>query len=501
MDLLPTSYEQFRSKEYWAEFFRKRSSGFEWYGEWPDLRRVFNATASKDAKVLNIGCGNSALSADMYDSGIPDITNIDFSKEVIDAMAKKDAHRKGMTYLEMDMLHTSFEADSFDVVMDKGAADALIAEDNKECLADGRQLCKEVGRVLKPQGVYICVTLAQTHVLRCLLSSMIMGWEVTVQLLHPKQPASLPAFVIVAKKLAAAATPSSFFTMEPRVGLIEVPHAASAASEQRQEHRGIAQMLQAVQDIQWYYYVGKRLSRVTPGLYLNLDLYLGSSSSGEESKDSGSNAALEPRYKVQIIDLRSQKSAAVVLVPAGWEASWRFSTEEGLKRLGEDVPGVGRLIAVAFGRGHSFGSVQSVQGELSPSIRGLVPGNIRSIPFMMPAGLGERKLVASITSKLSGVMFIEDVKVESEDDEEGEEDGKEDMPLMRRLVFQHSPTVIQSEMRSVAAVAAPTSAASLHVSLLPPSPPPAPPAPPIAPSPLVQCVVLCFAQTPSIEPF
>ena len=58
-----------------------------------------------------------------------------------------------------------FSDASFGVVVDKGGLDALMGEDSAEGTEAGAKLLAEVSRVLAPQGVYLCVTLAQSHVL------------------------------------------------------------------------------------------------------------------------------------------------------------------------------------------------------------------------------------------------------------------------------------------------------------------------------------------------
>jgi ubiquinone/menaquinone biosynthesis C-methylase UbiE len=54
---------------------------------------------------------------------------------------------------------------SFQAVVDKGGLDALMGEDSSEGSEAGRKLLAEVSRVLAQGGVYLCVTLAQSHVL------------------------------------------------------------------------------------------------------------------------------------------------------------------------------------------------------------------------------------------------------------------------------------------------------------------------------------------------
>lgn len=42
-------------------------------------------------KILNLGCGNSVLSEEMYDAGFKSIYNIDISPTVIELMAKRNS--------------------------------------------------------------------------------------------------------------------------------------------------------------------------------------------------------------------------------------------------------------------------------------------------------------------------------------------------------------------------------------------------------------------------
>lgn len=103
------------------------------YGSWKDLQpHVQRAGVDVSAQqVLVIGCGNSSLSADMYDAGYTAVRSVDFSDAVIDEMrAKHAAARPGMAWDVMDVTNMAGIGDgSVDVVMDKGMLDALYAED------------------------------------------------------------------------------------------------------------------------------------------------------------------------------------------------------------------------------------------------------------------------------------------------------------------------------------------------------------------------------------
>ena len=66
----------------------------------------------------------------------------------------------------MDMTATSFPNASFGLVLDKGGLDALMGDGDADSLEAGEKLLREVGRLLLPDdSAYVCVTLAQEHVL------------------------------------------------------------------------------------------------------------------------------------------------------------------------------------------------------------------------------------------------------------------------------------------------------------------------------------------------
>ena len=91
MNALPKKTNEFLDKKYWDKFFSKMKKEsetlefFEWYGEYKDFRPILTKILgdNKNAKILNIGCGKSLFSEQMYDEGFHSIENIDFSEKVI----------------------------------------------------------------------------------------------------------------------------------------------------------------------------------------------------------------------------------------------------------------------------------------------------------------------------------------------------------------------------------------------------------------------------------
>ncbi|XP_022761873.1 methyltransferase-like protein 13 isoform X3 [Durio zibethinus] len=217
-DLLKTLGD-FTSKENWDSFFTLRGSddSFEWYAEWPQLRDSLlpllqqqqqqpspsssSSSSSSSLQILVPGCGNSRLSEHLYDAGFKDITNIDFSKVVISDMLRRNVRdQPNMRWRVMDMTQMQFTDDTFNVVLDKGGLDALMEPELGPQL--GNQYISEVKRVLKSKGKFICLTLAESHVLGLLFPKFRFGWNVSLYAI-PQKPSSKPdlqTFMVVAEK-------------------------------------------------------------------------------------------------------------------------------------------------------------------------------------------------------------------------------------------------------------------------------------------------------------
>jgi Methyltransferase domain len=92
-----------------------------------------------------------------------------------------------------------YEDGSFDVVLDKGALDALVSEDTESVRDDAQRMFCEIARVLRPKGRYMCVTLAQEHVLSRLLTFFgQIGWNLRITRLAATPDSPLCPFFVIA---------------------------------------------------------------------------------------------------------------------------------------------------------------------------------------------------------------------------------------------------------------------------------------------------------------
>eukprot|EP00949_MAST-11_sp_MAST-11-sp1_P004448 g4448.t1 len=423
--LLPSSSSEFRSKGYWNDFFVQReqnagnsassSSTFEWYGSWSDVQDIVHryAIPASTATALVVGCGNSSTSEEMFDSGYSNVASIDFSEVVIKEMSPKS--KEGLTFEVMDMLDMTYGDGTFDLVFDKGALDALMSDDSEQSKTEAGRMFSEISRVLSSSGSYICITLAQKHIMAAFFRFFFVGWKVNVHSFEPSDGSALCPFVFVVTKDATLALPAINTHLQGTL----------------KESVTLSDAMAAVREVQITY---NRLGgRLRAGSRTTLQLWAG------QSKHK------TPRFNVTVIDtkvhVKSQAGpCAVFIVPQGQEHKWMFASEEGQLQLAEGA-GFGRFVIVTLNRSHDFSDMTSVQAELSPYMQKLAPPGAeeggRKIPFMTIGGddIGERDMIGEGESQLTGEYFVEETTFSLT--------GRRSRA--RRLVFADSGSTIQSE--------------------------------------------------------
>lgn len=158
----------YKTKEYWDDRFQTEET-YDWLLTYPHIKQYILPYIKPEHKILIVGCGNSTFSADLYDDGFQNIVNIDFSKIVINRMAEANKSRPNMTWLEMDMCDLQFDNSAFDVVIDKATMDALLVDEGSvwdpevNIIHSVDKMCRDISRVLTPQGVFLQISFSQPH--------------------------------------------------------------------------------------------------------------------------------------------------------------------------------------------------------------------------------------------------------------------------------------------------------------------------------------------------
>lgn len=424
MDLLPKTQREFSSAEYWNSFFKKRGKeSFEWYGEYTELCGILHKYIKTKDNTLVIGCGSSRLSEDMYDLGYHSMVNIDISEVVIKQMKTRNAtKRPSMVFEKMDVFKMSYDDAQFSVVLDKGTLDALLPNGDEDAIADILKMFEEVGRVLRIGGRYVCISLAQKHIVDTVLKYFPeSGWMTRVHCLLKDGFADggdefpLPVFAFIFTKFKKL--PGSTLILEFAIG----------EDGTLGRHNSVEDLSKVIEETQNYSLIKHNLhKRLEPGEQIQLELH-----SPETSR---------LRFTLTVVDRTSsaQKSNkfAIFIVPQGREVEWMFSTDPGRAHLAESA-GFQRLVVVCLQRGQSYGSLDSIQDELSQKVMELAPkGSDKNIkvPFLsIGEDIGNRKVVYEGKSELSGDFVVEDV-------------GSGDGNMYRRLIFLSSKDIVQSEV-------------------------------------------------------
>ncbi|KAJ3332473.1 hypothetical protein HDU76_000119 [Blyttiomyces sp. JEL0837] len=190
---LPENNTLYATKDYWESRYQEDSANnvqqYEWLKGWSFYKEALTPLIDKSHNILHLGCGNSALSPEMYKDGYLSQENIDFSEIVISDMKKLYADMTGIKWTVADIFHMSetLELKSFDCVLDKGTLDAFLTgmpdedpwDPSPECLKKCTVYLTQVEAVMKPGGVFIQITWSQPHFRRRLLE--VTGMDVSVK--------------------------------------------------------------------------------------------------------------------------------------------------------------------------------------------------------------------------------------------------------------------------------------------------------------------------------
>ncbi|KAL0920954.1 hypothetical protein M5K25_007974 [Dendrobium thyrsiflorum] len=459
MDLLETLGD-FTSKENWDKFFSLRGAGdsFEWYAEWPFLRDMLlsqlssvpSVATSSDAavgpppQILVPGCGNSSVSEHLYDAGFRQITNIDFSKIVVSDMLRRNVRmRPEMRWRVMDMTDMQFADESFDVVLDKGGLDALMEPEAGSEL--GNKYLTEVKRIVKSRGKYLCITLAESHVLGLLFNLFRFGWKTTIHVVpnKPGNRTTFQTFMVVFLKDQSAT-----------VNLVGSSFDQSIVACNTKQAQALLDGIKIENQIREEY------SSSTNLIFSLRDLNLGAHGNLRELQAGrrcqlilGGEGESLYSYKAVLLDAQQTVSpfsynCGVFIVPKTRAREWLFSSEDGQWQIVESSKAA-RLIMVFLNASHSHATMEAIQKDLSPLVKSLAPAKDYGhyqIPFMMANdGVKQRKIVYQAASKTTGPIIVEDVMYDNIAEGINSNHIGSENKRFRRLVFERSSGLVQSE--------------------------------------------------------
>lgn len=167
---------EYGKSEYWDERYKGNDTTFDWYLTLDPLKEFLFPLLQPQHRILVIGCGNSRLSAQLYEAGYTNITNVDISEVVIQQMKSRYREMDKMTWIRMDATRLEFPSGLFDCVIDKATTDSILCGANS--FHNCHLLNRGVSRVMKKGGHYIVVTYGQPDTRIDHFRRKRLGWSV-----------------------------------------------------------------------------------------------------------------------------------------------------------------------------------------------------------------------------------------------------------------------------------------------------------------------------------
>ncbi|KAH7649605.1 hypothetical protein FG379_001231 [Cryptosporidium bovis] len=456
MELLPNEAEDFSSSRYWDEFFRKRGENgnhsFEWYGEFCELEGLLvdsmirsgdgERSRFENKKILHIGCGSSSLGADLYDIGFKNITNIDFSKDIISEMLKKNKKRSEMKWLCVDV-EKEFEDyvsnennfGQFDTIIDKGFLDAYLSsntslDNDPKCMLKSKEYLRRSLDLLKDGGKYVLITLGQDYVSKALsLNLYNIRCEIVVEpLIRIKGTKYLPYYIEITKKGDSS---DLEYNKKTSFMLREVFN----NDDTEREKFSIWSLSKKLKELSVMYWDNKYIGLFSPGEIREYQL---------NSKNSKS-------FFITVYDSinsnKNDKPTVGLLVPLGQEQDWLYSSRKGMEEISRQAC-CKRLIVISrlseeAEKEEAVYDDNIIVDEISDFISPLALKGSKRFPILTVGDNGRngekepegttKRCIYSCDSKYSKKIMIYDIK-ESEH------------KIRRQMIFKSSPRLIQSEI-------------------------------------------------------
>ena len=156
---------EYSSRQYWEGRYGWFTQRMDWYTNFNQLNNDFkinNIIEKKfpknphKRKILEMGCGNSTLSYDLYNNGYKNITAIDFSTIVIKNMSNiynnTSIKYKVCDFNNMDLY---FGKDVFDVIIEKAGLDSIATKGTDDVPDLLYKVFKNIYYILIEGGIFL----------------------------------------------------------------------------------------------------------------------------------------------------------------------------------------------------------------------------------------------------------------------------------------------------------------------------------------------------------
>jgi ubiquinone/menaquinone biosynthesis C-methylase UbiE len=161
---------------YWNTRYEREPDPFDWYQSWSRLKPIILPLLPVRGVALDLGCGNSPMTAELLEDGFDEVYGLDISSVVIRQNEERFRAEPRVKWICGEcMKMDSLESGKFDVVFDKGTLDSLMCAGPSAKVIG--QMMTEIARVLKPGGIFVEVSYGTPNTRLSFLKGQ-YGWTV-----------------------------------------------------------------------------------------------------------------------------------------------------------------------------------------------------------------------------------------------------------------------------------------------------------------------------------
>ena len=163
---------QYSRKQYWEGRYGLFSQRMDWYTNYTQIKRDFGIEQlikqkynnPYNKKVLEMGCGNSTLSYDLFNDGFKNITAIDFSSVVIEKMANiyKNTDIK-FQVCDFYNMEKYFGNNCFDIIIEKAGLDSIATKETSDVQDLLYKIFRNIHYILASGGIFFSFSSKNTE--------------------------------------------------------------------------------------------------------------------------------------------------------------------------------------------------------------------------------------------------------------------------------------------------------------------------------------------------
>lgn len=168
---------EYYSQTYWDNRYSYYLKEMDWYTNFDKINKDFGiidkineifvhgkGISIHKLKILEMGCGNSTLSIDLYKHNFQNITAIDFSNVIISRMQEKYSNINQVKFMCVDFNNLSdhYKENTYDIIIEKAGLDSIAIKNTPDVPELLMKVYYQMHKVLKKGGTVFSISSKNT---------------------------------------------------------------------------------------------------------------------------------------------------------------------------------------------------------------------------------------------------------------------------------------------------------------------------------------------------